>query len=86
MGFGRCAQPHKKVVLAAFLIVYDTIDTISKKFKSNPIQIHWIWQKWLNPDLNPNLDLDLPTIAGNILKSDFLVMILHLIIIYQFYL
>ena len=32
---------------------------------SNPIQIqnHRIWQKLLNPDLNPNPDLDLPTIA-----------------------
>ncbi len=26
------------------------------------IQIQWIWQKSLNPDLNPNPDLDLPTI------------------------
>ncbi len=34
---------------------------------TNPIQIQirWIWEKWLNPDLNPNPDLDLPAIGAH---------------------
>ncbi len=38
---------------------------------SNPIQIHRIWQKSLNPDLNRNPDLDLPTIGfkGNVYQK-----------------
>ncbi len=39
--------------------------TISKKFKSNPNPNQWIWQKSLNPDLNPNPDWICPPLTLN---------------------
>ncbi len=40
---------------------------------SNPIQIQiqTALENWLNPDLNPNPDLDLPTIAVDMFSQDF---------------
>ncbi len=35
-----------------------------RRLCTNLMQIHRIWEKWLNPDLNPNPDLDLPAIAS----------------------
>ncbi len=40
-----------------------------RSFNPIKIQIRWIWEKWLNPDLNPNPDLDLPAIVVYRLKS-----------------
>ena len=57
----------------------------SPRKSSNPIQIqiHRIWQKWLNPDLNPNPDLDLPTIDMYITGKKILIYLLlnHTILI-----
>ncbi len=47
-----------QIQIRRFEISQSQIHCIKKvQIQSKRIQIHRIWQKWLNPDLNPNLDL-----------------------------